>query len=131
MRRDACLKRGPSYFTGTRCFSSSKQGRTTGRVFIGFRELMSARGNVLLKLSKPVEHYVDLQSAVAIELSLRGVDDPNESAIQSEVVGSPIGVPHTIRERHRQLFWLAEREAAVRRYGCGQKLACGEPAEEE
>jgi len=40
-------------------FSAKAQGRTTSRAqpFIGFRELTSARGNTLLQLFVPVEHY--------------------------------------------------------------------------
>src|SRR5262252_3359438 len=40
---------------GTRCFNSSCQSRTTRPVlFIGFRELRSARGNVLFQLLEPI-----------------------------------------------------------------------------
>ena len=34
---------------------------TAPQIFIGFRELMSARGNALLQLSKPVEHDLQLR----------------------------------------------------------------------
>src|SRR5262245_43879657 len=33
---------------------------TAPQIFIGFRVLMSARGNALLQLSKPVQHHVDV-----------------------------------------------------------------------
>src|SRR5262245_57780824 len=46
---------------GTRAFSSSNPGRT-GPMFSAFRELMSALGSALLKLSKPVEDDLDLRS---------------------------------------------------------------------
>jgi hypothetical protein len=32
---------------------------TARQIFIGFRELLSARGNALLQLSKPVQNHVD------------------------------------------------------------------------
>jgi len=70
------------YFVETRAFSPSCQGRTTGVMFIAFRELTSARGDALLQLSKPIEHDVDLSSL----LLLNGLHSQEAPSVRRDVI---------------------------------------------
>ena len=53
-----CIRAVSKFFNGTARASAILA--TGPQIFIRFRELMSARGNALLQLSKPIQHDVDL-----------------------------------------------------------------------
>lgn len=58
---------------------------TALQTFIEFRELMSARGNALLQLSKPVEDDIDLRGGRRSGWRLYGIDDTDDPAVRSDI----------------------------------------------
>jgi hypothetical protein len=61
---------------------------TARPIFIGFRELMSARGNALLQLSKPIEDDANLGCSQVRRIGLSSGHESNEPAIRQDVVRS-------------------------------------------
>src|SRR5262245_3835718 len=88
---------------------------TAPQIFIRFRELMSARGNALLKLSKPVEDDLDMLCAASVALDLHGPERSDNPAIRREVVIAPAFLVRVAREG----AWNLERRGGRKGAGCG------------